>query len=198
MTGRRDGVDLVGGSRAGGGAEPWFDDLYARTFPAISGYVLRRVADEFAALDVVACVFAVAWERRAVVPAAPDDRLWLFGVARRKVLEHQRAAARRGRLLDRLRHEAGDASDPDARRGLPGDVEWALGRLRPADREVVRLIAWEELTRAEAAVVLGCSPGAVGIRWHRAIKRLRRHLGDDPAPDRSFGPVDREEDPDVR
>ena len=183
-----------------GGTGPWFDDLHHRTFPAVSGYVLRRVADEFSALDVVAAVFAVAWERRAVVPPAPEDRLWLFGVARRKVLEHHRAVARRGRLVDRLGREARPPnpwSDPEAQRGLPGDVERALGRLRPVDREVVRLIAWEELTRAEAASVLGCSPGAVGIRWHRAVKRLRRQVGGDPAPDRAPDAVEREEDADA-
>jgi hypothetical protein len=66
--------------------------LYVRTFPAVSGYVLRRVADKLSALVVVAAVFTVAGERRAEDPPAPEDRLWLFGVARRKVLEHHRAA----------------------------------------------------------------------------------------------------------
>jgi hypothetical protein len=42
--------------------------LYVRTFPAVSGYVLRRVADELSALVVVAAVFTVAGERRAEDP----------------------------------------------------------------------------------------------------------------------------------
>ena len=53
--------------------------------------------------------------------------------------------------------------------------------LRPRDRELVRLIAWEQLSHAEVANMLGCSVNAVAIRWHRSIKRLRNKLGDGAA-----------------
>jgi DNA-directed RNA polymerase specialized sigma24 family protein len=47
------------------------------------------------------------------------------------------------------------------------------------------LVYWEQLSHAEAAQVLGCSPNAVAIRTHRAKERLRDALA--PATSRVRG-----------
>lgn len=52
----------------------------------------------------------------------------------------------------------------------------ALARLRPDDQELLRLIAWDDLTHAEAAAVLGISANAVAIRLHRARRRFAEQL----------------------
>ena len=44
---------------------------------------------------MIAHAFTVAWRRFDRVPPPPQDRLWLFGVARNGVAEHQRAERRR-------------------------------------------------------------------------------------------------------
>ena len=54
--------------------------------------------------------------------------------------------------------------------------------LRPADREVLRLSIWEELTNAEIATVLEIEPHAVTMRLARARKRMARSLGISKAP----------------
>jgi RNA polymerase sigma-70 factor (ECF subfamily) len=56
------------------------------------------------------------------------------------------------------------------------DVLEALRRLKPIDQEVLMLIAWEDLSAAEAAEVLGCSEGAFRVRLHRARTRMERKL----------------------
>ena len=61
----------------------------------------------------------------------------------------------------------------------------AIRELRPADREALLLVHWEQLTYAEAAETLGCSVNAVGIRVHRAKERLRQLLGSESRADRS-------------
>ena len=48
----------------------------------------------------------------------------------------------------------------------------ALASLPPADQELLRLVAWEELGNQEIAVVLGVTPNAVAIRLHRARARF--------------------------
>jgi len=55
----------------------------------------------------------------------------------------------------------------------------ALAKLRPADREALLLVHWEQLSYAEAAQVLGCSANAVGIRVHKAKARMRALLGEE-------------------
>ena len=60
----------------------------------------------------------------------------------------------------------------------------AIRELKPAHREALLLVHWEQLTYAEAAEALGCSVNAVGIRVHRAKERLRTLLGADSQADR--------------
>ena len=50
----------------------------------------------------------------------------------------------------------------------------AIGRLRPVDREMLLLSAWEGLTHAEIASALGFSLAAVDKRLARAKQRLKR------------------------
>jgi len=47
-------------------------------------------------------------------------------------------------------------------------VRAAFAALRPADQELLRLLAWDGLTRAEAAQVLDCNPASFAVRLHRA------------------------------
>jgi RNA polymerase sigma-70 factor, ECF subfamily len=51
-----------------------------------------------------------------------------------------------------------------------------LARLRPDDREVLMLVAWEGLDPSRAAAVLGITPTAFAVRLHRARRRLESHL----------------------
>jgi RNA polymerase sigma-70 factor (ECF subfamily) len=70
-----------------------FERLYRQHFEAIYAYVVRRAARADSA-DLVADVFATAWRRIADVPGPPEEKLWLFGVARRVVSQHNRGKSR--------------------------------------------------------------------------------------------------------
>lgn len=48
----------------------------------------------------------------------------------------------------------------------------ALARLGERDREVLLLVAWEDLDPASAAAALGCSRATFAVRLHRARRRL--------------------------
>lgn len=52
-------------------------------------------------------------------------------------------------------------------------VHEPLGRLRPADREVLLLAEWEGLSPAQIATVLGCVAITARGRLHRARRRFR-------------------------
>jgi RNA polymerase sigma-70 factor (ECF subfamily) len=56
----------------------------------------------------------------------------------------------------------------------------ALGKMDPADREVVALRHFEQLTSVEAAQVLGIQERAAAKRYLRALERLREILADMP------------------
>ena len=122
----------------------------------------------------MAQVFLVAWRRFEIIPSPPEDRLWLFGVARRMVAEHRRSTMRRLRLNDRLVDEAREPqASIESFRILQARVDDAMEVLRPAEREVLRLVLWDDLSHGEVAAVLGCTVNAVELRYRRA--RLRFH-----------------------
>jgi len=76
-------------------------------------------------------------------------------------------------LADRLAASASSPSQRLVRREARERVRAALGQLAPADREVLELRHLEQLSVAEAAAVLGVSPGAAKTRHLRALQRLR-------------------------
>jgi RNA polymerase sigma factor (sigma-70 family) len=156
-----------------------FAAAYREHYWAVSRYVARRLDGRTSEVEeVVAEVFTVAWRRRTDLPGSPLP--WLYGVARNCLANAVRGYGRRRRLVDRLgndetAHGRQIVDSPDAER--PGSwVHDALARLSEADREVLRLTAWEELGIDEVAVALGCGRRAASMRLHRARRRLRAEI----------------------
>jgi RNA polymerase sigma-70 factor (ECF subfamily) len=158
-----------------------FERTFTDNYPAIAAYLLRRSSSREDAEDAATEVFAVAWRRIADVPAPPEDRLWLFGVARRVLANQARAGRRRERLWHRLTDRSAAAplwAPPPDLAGSSGGVARALGTLGPGDRELLALVAWDGLEVAEVAHVLGVSAPVVSRRLYRARRRFERALGD--------------------
>ncbi len=131
----------------------------------------------------------MAWRRRDELPAVPLP--WLYGVARKVLANHRRGAGRREALADRAgAHTAPFAPDPAEAIGVRADLVRALATLSENDRELVLLVAWEGLSVAEAAAILGCRDGTAAVRLHRARKRLQRALSEDDAPFASLTTVE--------
>jgi RNA polymerase sigma factor (sigma-70 family) len=159
-----------------------FEALYAETRVAILGYLMRRSSDPSDAADLLGEVYLTAWRRLDDVPRGDEGRLWLFGVARRMLANHRRHLAVQRNLAETLRGAlrtvATNAAtvDPAVSDGPDPVVVACVGSLRPADREVIELSAWENLTPAEIAQVLGVKDGTVRVRLHRARAALREAL----------------------
>lgn len=155
-----------------------FESLWTAYYPSVVAYASRRAGPDLAA-DVAAAAFAVLWRRIDDPPTEPLP--WLYAVARRELANQRRGDNRREALRTRLRLGRTDrlsAPDPadGATEGLRARA--ALARLRPADREVLMLVAWEGLDPAQAAAALGISPAAFTVRLHRARRRLESQLTD--------------------
>jgi RNA polymerase sigma-70 factor (ECF subfamily) len=159
-----------------------FEALFEAHHRALLAYAARRSPTIADAEDVVAEVFLVAWRRLDDVPAGDEARLWLYGVARNTVGNQRRGRTRRVRLQTRLEQTAD--RPPAAAPAPPPETEPvldALSRLSPSDQELLRLVAWEELSHAEIAEVMGISVNAVAIRLHRARARFEQALVKGPS-----------------
>lgn len=160
-----------------------FRRLFEETYRDLVAYARRRTSDHADADDIVSEVFAVAWRRRGDIETGSSPLPWLYGIAGNVVRNHRRAGGRRLQLVDRLENDPG--FNPGSPQAPHADADDGAERLRAAlallsfdDQEVLRLVAWEGLTHAEIGDVLDCSTNAVGIRLHRARKRLQERLDD--------------------
>lgn len=168
-----------------------FDALFTEHQRHVLAYAMRRTPTPADAEDVAAETFAVAWRKIDAVPS-DDPRPWLYAVARRVLANHRRGTGRRERLAALLRVE--DVATPvRAGEDLDAPAFAALASLSPADQELLRLVAWEELGNQGIAAVLRISPNAVAIRLHRARARFAAALSREQvkgfAPSRTSGEV---------
>jgi RNA polymerase sigma-70 factor (ECF subfamily) len=133
----------------------WFEETYDATRHAVWRYLLRRLP-RAEAEDAYAEVYARAWQ----APTRPrgPELPWLYGIARHVVAGTLR------RTTDERRRTAAGGAGPAAAAGSAEEVTAgrldalaALARLTAAEREAVRLVAWEGLSPGQAARVAGCS-----------------------------------------
>ncbi len=158
-----------------------FDALFTEYQRHVLAYAMRRTRSLADAEDVAAETFTIAWRKFDTIPAA-EPLPWLYAVARRVLANHRRGLGRRERLAALLRVE--DVATPmRAGEDLDGPAFAALASLSPADQEVLRLVAWEELGNQAIAQVLGITPNAVAIRLHRARARFADALARTEDPD---------------
>ncbi|GAA4599034.1 RNA polymerase sigma factor [Planotetraspora phitsanulokensis] len=160
-----------------------FAAVFDRHNDEIYRYAVRRLGPETAE-DVVAETFLTAFRKRGTYdPERPDARPWLYGIATHAIREHRRAEIRRNRTL--ARGEAHSSAESFAERSdskvtaerLQPRLAAVLARLSAADRDLLLLIAWADLTYEEAAQALGVPVGTVRSRLHRIRKKVRRALG---------------------
>ncbi len=153
-----------------------FEQVFATHREAVLGYLRRRTDSGHDAADLLADTFLVAWRRLDDVPLDPQTRPWLYGVARRVLANHRRGEGRRHALATKLRGELSDAVPVHPLLDDAAPAARAFRALPEQDRELLSLVAWEELDTGQIATVLGISRNAVRIRLHRARKRFAKLL----------------------
>lgn len=149
----------------------------------VLAYLLHRT-DPQTAQDVLQEVFVIAFGKVDQVPEPPLG--WLFGTARRVMANRYRGFRRHDNMIDRLLADVGAEPDSDSYE-LKQAFAQCLATLSVADREVLTLTGWYDLTPMQAAEALGCTASAYAVRLHRARARLAAALdaagyrGDTPA-----------------
>jgi RNA polymerase sigma factor (sigma-70 family) len=157
-----------------------FVEVVRRHEVAIHGYLARRAGHQ-AADDLLGEVWVRAFgARHGYVTSHEDARPWLYGIARNVLRAHWRT----GQNID-LATTPEEALDPwdEITDRLDSAVRAralvsALRELPSSERDVLLLVAWEELTPAEAALALSIPPGTARSRLHRARASLRQLLAE--------------------
>jgi RNA polymerase sigma factor (sigma-70 family) len=159
-----------------------FAVLFDRHAPHIYRY-LARCVDRQVADDLVAETFLAAFAKRDRYDLSyANARPWLYGIATNLVGQHRRDQARQARIRTAAPAEPAVPGHADrvaanvTAQAMRTLLETALASLSPGDRDVLLLIAWEQLTYQEVSRALGIPVGTVQSRMHRARTKVRQVL----------------------
>ena len=153
-----------------------FGLFYLRYVERIFAFAFRQTGNHELAQDITASTFEKTLahlDRYRIQGSSPAA--WLYKIA----LNEVRKNYWKQRLLRPLRET--DASPIDIESAVQASEQsqllWAaLSKLSNADRQLLTLRFFEQLSSAEVAEVLGCSLPNVYLRLHRALSRLREQI----------------------
>ncbi len=103
------------------------------------------------------------------------EREWLFHVARNLAVDHLRRE-KSVRLVDEEGVTLPAAEATISFREDLSQLQDCLARLRPAEREVVRLKFQEGMSYQEISSVTGHSVSYVGVLLHQAVEKMRQWM----------------------
>jgi RNA polymerase sigma-70 factor (ECF subfamily) len=153
-------------------AEPTLSALFDAEASSIFGFLLVRCGSRAVAEDITGETFVAASGRFAAGRGDEVTPAWLQTVARRRLVDHWRAAAAHRRRVERLAREPirpnPTASDPD------GPVHRALNSLPDRQRAALVLRYLDEFSVSEVSHVLDVSYKAA----ESLLSRARRSFAD--------------------
>lgn len=161
-----------------------FEGLYRALAPRVRGFLRGLCGDDRAAEDLTQTTFLKIHRARHTYQRGAPVEPWVFAIARRTWLDHRRSRRRHPEDL------SADGTVPEPL--VPDDAPEGFDRLDPAvadalqaglaalpeaQREAVVLLKVEGLSVADAAQIVGVTPGALKVRAHRGYEALRKAIG---------------------
>ena len=140
--------------------------------PRLRRYARAMLGDRAAADDLVQDTLERAWARCALGRAGSDLGAWLFSIMHNLRVDQLRRPAMSTHSLDEDDFEVPTRATQTDRLEVR-DLESALRQLPDEQREVLLLVALEDLGYAEIASTLGIPVGTVMSRLARGRERLR-------------------------
>lgn len=139
--------------------------------PRLRRYARALVGERSAADDLVQDTLERAWAKLHLYRHGTDLRAWLFTVMHNVHVNRMRATRPTDPLEEEMPELAQRATQGDAL--MVRDLERAVAALPVAQREVLLLVALEDLSYDEAAKVLAIPIGTVMSRLARAREKVR-------------------------
>jgi RNA polymerase sigma-70 factor (ECF subfamily) len=140
--------------------------------PRLRRYARAMLGDRAAADDLVQDTLERAWSRLHQWRAGSDMRAWLFGIMHNLRVDQLRRPRLSTQSMDTDDYQV--PTRPTQSDALElRDLESALDHLADEQREILLLVALEEMSYADIAISLGIPVGTVMSRLSRGRERLR-------------------------
>lgn len=148
--------------------------------PRLRRYARALTGDTLQADDLVQDTLERALNKRHLWRQGSDLRAWMFTIMHNVFVNQVRSRHADDTVaLDAEAYNVAARATPVDLLEI-GDIDAAIRRLPSDQREVLLLVALEQLSYAETAQTLGIPLGTVMSRLHRARERVRVLLGGEP------------------
>jgi RNA polymerase sigma factor (sigma-70 family) len=174
------------GTRLSSGDESALAEAYHRWGALVHTVALRSTGDAGHAADITQNVFVSAWRDRERFDASKGGlSTWLMTIARRRIADHHRQAARSPQVVALDPVDADPSSRVSAATAVDAGADNIVDRVVIADemrnldepaRTIVHLAFYEDLTQQQVAERLGLPLGTVKSHVRRSLERMRRRL----------------------
>jgi RNA polymerase sigma-70 factor (ECF subfamily) len=159
-------------------ARAFVERLYAAHHAEIYAYLARMLRNDELAADLTQDTFVKAYKAFDTLEDPNRARAWLYQIAGRTALDElrRRKIVRFIPWTGESRGTAASAEDLVLRARLSADLERALARIPPRQRQALLLSELYDMTGLELADVLGVSHVAARALLTRARESLRQAL----------------------
>lgn len=171
-------ADLLPAAIAGDGGA--FEALLRRHYNRIHGLAWQLTGTRADADDIAQDVCCTLVEKIAGFRREAKFSTWMCGIVFNACRDHRRRKNSLKGLTERLAVIAGLHRGPDGRD--LHDALWiqsAIARLKPALRDTVVLVAGQQLSHGEAALILGVAETTISWRMHEARKLIAAAQGEE-------------------
>lgn len=163
--------DVVLVERYLSGDQAAFEMLYSKYYDKVLAIARGVLMDYDEAADAVQEIFTLVYRHLNRFDRRSRFSTWLFRVAVNRSIQEARRNKHKSRNVELT--EALAAEAPDETNDIDPQVQAAMTALAPADRALLVLFYWEELSLQEIADSIGCNVNAAKTRLYRARERFR-------------------------
>ncbi len=158
-----------------------FEKLFKSHFAHLCNFAIQYVSDMDTARDICQKVFILLWENRENIKTDQNVRSYLFTAVKNRCLNYIRDQKKyRSHVLDIDIQDVDLAFEEDqlAVEDLKIKIETALNALPDKCRKVFEMSRYEDKKYQEIAEALDISKKTVEAHMSRALRSLRKDLGD--------------------
>ncbi len=163
------------------GDEAAFPELLRRYQGPLFGYLMRMARNQEIAEDLFQETFLRVHEKAHTFRAGARFKSWLYTIATRIAIDHQRRGKHRPQLQSvenklPIPSTGNNPAEETVQSELRKTVKGAIDTLPPQQRAALVLAYYQGHTYPEVAQIMGCSLSSVKTHMSRALKTLATRL----------------------
>lgn len=159
----------------------YFDLLYKEYYPKINNFVFHRVHEESIKNEIVSNVFFKAMNKINLFRFLDSKKVcfssWLYRIAINEINQYYRNRKRDKKIQQNYFENNSIHYQNETIPKINYDiVKNNLCKLKIEDQHLIALRYFEKMSYAEISEIVNKSEGALKVRVHRALKKLKEYI----------------------